>query len=282
MVSDPNGTSVSLARALVLGIVQGLTEFFPISSSGHLLVVRWLLGWELGSAAVEKSFDAAVHLGTAAAAVVFLRRELFAMMRSTLSRHSDRQTRLYRRLGILVVVASIPAALAGVAGERFVEERLGSPLLVAVQLAIFGVLLLIVERISTKTRNLDKIGTADALTIGTAQVLALSPGVSRSGITITAGLARGFDSSNATKFSFLLLVPVTTGAGAFKVISMIQGGWESQLLLPFAVGIGASAIAGFAAAWFLSTLVKTRSFLPFVIYRVIAAGFIVSVWLLRR
>lgn len=272
---------MSLTHSLVLGIVQGLTEFLPVSSSGHLILVRWLLGWELGSAAVEKSFDAATHLGTAIAAIALWRKDISKMIRSFVPPLRDDAPRLYFRLGIFVVVASVPAGVAGLVGESFIEERLGSVLLIAAQLALFGLVLLIADRLSSKRRSLGEVGTTDAIVIGLAQALALSPGVSRSGITITAGLGLGFDRVAATRLSFLLLVPVSAGAGVFKLVSTFSDPGASVLAVPFAVGIATSAVTGYAAARALLALVKTRTFVPFVAYRLVAAVVIAGVFLAR-
>lgn len=271
---------MSLVQALVLGIVQGLTEFLPVSSSGHLIIVRWLFGWDLGTAAVEKGFDAAIHLGTALAAIVLLQSDIAKMARSFLVRRRDDESRLYFQLAILSVLASIPAGVAGFLGESVVEEKLGSVVLVAIQLALFGAVLLVTDRLSSKRRSLSEIGIADAAVIGLAQVLSLSPGVSRSGITMTAALGRGLDRAAATRFSFLLLVPVTAGAGAFKSASVLADPATAVLAMPFLVGIVTSAVTGYAAARALLALVRTRSFFPFVAYRFAASAVVIAlVWL---
>ncbi len=272
---------MSLFRALVLGIVQGLTEFLPVSSSGHLIIVRWLFGWNLGSPAVEKSFDAASHLGTAIAAFLLLRRDILAIARSFLRRRDEEEARLHFRLGLYVVMASAPAAVAGVFAENFVEEKLGSVLVVGTQLALFGAALLLADRVSAKSRPIDRLGASDAFSIGLAQVLALSPGVSRSGITITAGLLRGLDRAAATRFSFLLLVPITAGAGVFKLAGLLSDPPAPGLLAPFVLGILTSAVSGYAAARGLLAFVKTRSFVPFVIYRIAVGSLIVAAFLSR-
>jgi undecaprenyl-diphosphatase len=272
---------MNLIQATVLGIVQGLTEFFPVSSSGHLILVRWILGWELGSTHIEKSFDAATHLGTAIAALVLLRADLWKMFTSPFVRDKDDHARIYSRLAIFVILASIPAALAGLVGESVVEEKLGSVWLVATQLAIFGLLLLLFDHLSSGRRTLDNLRARDAALIGLAQVLALSPGVSRSGITITAGRGLGLDRTAATRFSFLLLLPITAGAGIFKLISVFSDPGAGALVGPFAVGIVTSAISGYAAAKTLLLIVRTRSFVPFVVYRFALAGVVLAVWLSR-
>ncbi len=264
-----------VVEAIVLGVVQGLTEFLPISSSGHLIIVRWAFGWELGSAAVEKSFDAATHLGTAVAALVLLRQEVWRMARSLVLGAASSDDGFYRRLALYVLVASVPAGAAGLLGESFVVERLGSVALVAVQLAFFGLVLFLADRLAPKVRPMGEIRMADAVVVGLAQVLALSPGVSRSGITITAGLGRGLDRAAATRFSFLLLLPVTAGAGTFKFVEVLREPSSSQFVLLFVVGIATSAVTGYAAARALLSLVRTKSFVPFVVYRFVAAGGIV-------
>ncbi len=261
-----------VVEAIALGVVQGLTEFLPISSSGHLIIVRWAFGWELGSAAMEKSFDAATHLGTAIAALVLSWQEVYRMGRSLVTGARSGDDGFYRRLFVYVLVASVPAGAAGLLGESLIEERLGSVALVAAQLAFFGLVLFLADRLAPKVRSMGEIRMADAVVVGLAQVLALSPGVSRSGITITAGLGRGLDRPAATRFSFLLLLPVTAGAGTFKFVEVLRDPSAAQLVFPFVVGIATSAVTGYVAARVLLALVRTKSFLPFVVYRLIAAG----------
>jgi undecaprenyl-diphosphatase len=284
-------------RAFVLGVLQGLTEFFPVSSSGHLILARWVSGWDLGSAATEKAFDASTHLGTALAAVVLLRHDIAKMVRSslrrtrqafrgtmstTLSRRPEpaedsigpdapSEDELYFRLALYVLIASVPAGVAGLVGERLVAERLSAPWVVAATMGGFGLLLAGADRFRSKGRTLDAATSADAIVVGTAQVLALVPGVSRSGITIIAALSRGLDRPSAARFSFLLLIPITAAAGAYGTIRAVGSG-GLELLAVFGVGIVSSAIAGYIAARFLLRLVSARTFLPFVIYRLAISG----------
>lgn len=311
-------------EAAALGLLQGLTEFFPISSSGHLVIARWLFGWDTGSPAADKSFDAAVHLGTALAAAVFLRSDLMGIARAVVAsvRSGSRGPRDHtagptkhestsrcsssttlsepsglpdvarddcvnsagstevsptredpmdlRNIAFLVLLASLPAAVAGLLGEELIAESLSEPMVVAFSLGVFGVVLWVADRMGSKKRTLASLGLADALSIGLAQTLALVPGVSRSGITMTAGLVLGLDRTASTKFSFLLLLPITGGAGLYGIAKLAVDPM-SVAMTPFVVGVVTSAVAGYAAAAAISRLVRTRTYLPFVAYRIVVS-----------
>jgi undecaprenyl-diphosphatase len=274
---------VPIFHAIVLGIVQGLAEFLPISSSGHLLLVPWLFGWDdLADAGVKKAFDVSLHIGTLVAVVAYFRRDLVIYVREGLRLVVSRQrpTSPEGRLAWLLVVSALPAAAVGALFEETIDEVLGTPALIAVSLIVFGLVLAWADR-RTGTRTIEEYRGKDALLVGAAQALALNPGTSRSGITITAARTFGFSRDAAARISFLMSIPVTTGAVVFKMTKLLIDGIPADLRVPMVVGIVTSGLAGWVAVWGTIRLVRTRSFMPFVIYRcvlgvvvlvVIAAG----------
>jgi undecaprenyl-diphosphatase len=269
---------VPLIQAIILGIVQGLTEFLPISSSGHLLLLPWGLGWEeLESASLKKSFDVALHLGTLIAVVGYFRRDLirYVLAGAQCVRQARRPKETDEHLALLLVVATIPAVLVGLVLESFIEEALGTPLVIAVSLIGFGLLLWWADR-STGVRVVEELRLRDALIIGLAQTLALNPGTSRSGITMTAARRVGFGRDAAARISFLMSVPITAGAVAYKLAQLASEGVPEGFLQPMIWGIVTSAIAGWLAVWGTIRLVRTHTFAVFVIYRM-ALGSLVLV-----
>ncbi len=266
-----------IIHAIVLGLVQGLAEFLPISSSGHLLIVPWLFGWnDFVDPSIEKAFDVALHLGTLVAVCAYFRTELVVYVREgvRLVVKREKPVNPEGRLAWLLVLSSIPAALVGAVAEKTIDEKLGKPLLIAASLVVFGALLLWADRRKGE-RSLDGYTTADSLKVGAAQVLALNPGTSRSGITITAARYLGFNRDSAARASFLMAIPVTAGAVAFKMLKLFKDGIPDGLAIPMVVGIVTSGISGWFAVWGTLKLVRTRTFTPFVIYRFVLAGLIV-------
>jgi undecaprenyl-diphosphatase len=260
---------VPIIHAIILGLVQGLSEFLPISSSGHLILVPWLFNWnDFDDLGVKKAFDVALHIGTLVAVVAYFRKDLVIYVREGLRLviRRERPATGEGRLAWLFVLSAIPAAFVGALFGNFIEEQLGTPELIAVSLIVFGLLLAWADR-RTGTRTIDDLTTRDALQIGAAQVIALNPGTSRSGITITAGRFTGFNRDAAARISFLMSIPVTFGAVVLKVGGLIADGIPEGLLVPMIVGIITSGIAGWFAVWGTIKLVRTRSFMPFVIYR---------------
>ena len=260
-----------ILHAIVLGLVQGLTEFLPVSSSGHLAIVPWLFHWKelTHNDHLNQTFDVALHIGTFVGALAYFWRDIWDIV-SNRARH---------RLGLLLIVATIPAGIAGVLFEDALSHP--SEWLIGLMLIVFGLVLYVADR-QTATRNAEMgeepFGMRDALTLGFAQVLALQPGVSRSGITISAGRFVGFDRESAARISFLMALLVVGGAGAFKTLEVFTGdGLGPGLAAPFAWGMLTSAISGALAVWGLLRLVKTRSFTPFVIYRVVAGLAIIAI-----
>ncbi|MGA1161934.1 MAG: undecaprenyl-diphosphate phosphatase [Ilumatobacteraceae bacterium] len=254
-----------LLHAIVLGIVQGLTEFLPISSSGHLQIVPWLFGWnDFDDAGVKKAFDVALHLGTLAAVVFHFRRDVMLLVRKGLSKPPlDRDG----RLAWLLVLTAVPAALVGALFETWIDDELGTPFVIACSLVVFGLLRGWIDRRRRGDRRVEELSLRDALLVGGAQVLALNPGTSRSGVTMTAALALGYGREAAVRLSFLMSLPVIAGAGAVKVAGLVSDGVPDGLLVPMLVGIATAAVSGWLAVWGLLRLVRTRTFAPFVIYR---------------
>jgi undecaprenyl-diphosphatase len=264
---------MSNLEALLLGVVQGLTEFLPISSSGHLILVPWLQNYTFltDNESFNKTFDVALHAGTLIAAVAFFRLEVWRLLISffgVLRRRSIATSD--DRLAIAIAIGTIPAVIAGGLFSDFIDAHLGEPWMIAVQLIFFGALLDWADR-RPQERALERSEVKDGLWIGIAQVLALAPGTSRSGITITAARWRGLDRDAAARFSFLLVIPIVAGATLFKGVSAVNEGLPPGVGGPMVVGVVASAISGYGAIVFLLKLVRTTSYRPFVIYRY-AAG----------
>ena len=265
-----------LLHAFVLGLVQGFSEFLPISSSGHLLVVPWLFGWnDLDDASVKKAFDVALHVGTLVAVLAYFRRDVVDVVRGGLVslRNPTGPHSPAGRLAWLLVLSAIPAAVVGAAFDDVIEQQLGTPGIIAVSLVLFGGVLAFADR-RTGQRMMAGLGWRDALLIGAAQVLALNPGTSRSGITIAAALLLGVRRDDAARFAFLMSLPVIIGAVVFKVGGLVADGVPGDLVAPMLVGIATAAVSGWLAVWGTLRLVRTRTFTPFVIYRVALAGVI--------
>lgn len=262
-----------ILHAVVLGIVQGFSEFLPISSSGHLLLVPWLFGWDDfsgdGGESLKKSFDVALHLGTFVAVLGYFRNDVksYVVEGTKLVFTRTKPTTTDGRLAWLFVLATVPAAAIGALFEDSIDSALGTPLIIALSLIGFGVLLGWADRAAGK-RPVEDFQVPDALKVGVAQALALNPGTSRSGITMTAARWVGFDREAAVRISFVMSLPVIFGAVVFKLLSMLSDGGYQDLLVPMAVGIVTSCIAGLVAVWGTLKLVSTRNLMPFVIYRI--------------
>jgi undecaprenyl-diphosphatase len=253
---------VTYLQGVVLGLVQGLTEFLPVSSSGHLILVPHVFGWPDQGLA----FDAVMHLGTLAALLAYFRRELVALGTGELS----------RGLGARLVVATVPGALAGVLFERLIEARLRSPAVIAVSTGAWALVMWVADRRAAPAPGgagdpLERIGWGQGVVIGCAQALALIPGTSRSGITITAALLGGLDRATAARFAFLLGIPITAGAGGLKALHLAKTGLPPGDLGPLLAALLAAFLAGWGAVWFLVNYLKRRSLVPFVVYRLALA-----------
>ncbi len=259
-----------IIHAIILGLVQGLSEFLPISSSGHLLLVPWLFGWnDFSSLSAEKAFDVALHLGTLIAALAYFRRDVVVYVRegTRLVMKRERPSTPEGRLAWLLVLSALPGAAVGALLEKTIDEKLGKPVLIAISLIVFGLLLGYVDR-RRGERKIEEYSKRDAIIVGAAQVLALNPGTSRSGITMTAGRLLNFNRDSAARLSFLMSLPITGGAVAYKGLKLAKHGIPTGLAVPMVVGIVTSALAGWVAVWGTLKWVRSRSFAPFVVYRI--------------
>ena len=261
-------------QALVLGLVQGLTELLPISSSGHLILVPWVAEWRYLEEhdAFNQTFDVALHLGTLVAVVGYFRREIATLSAAWLASLRRRRVETTdERLAWAVAVATVPAALVGALLESPIAEHLGEPWQIAIFLAVFGIVLWVADRRPT-SRGLDSLGFGSAVALGIAQSLALAPGVSRSGVTISAARFLGLSRDAAARFSFLLLVPITFGAVAFKGLTdVVLGDLPPGSTGPFLVGMVAAAVSGLAAISLLLGYVRRHDYSVFALYRLLAA-----------
>ena len=265
-------------EALLLGVVQGLTEFLPISSSGHLILVPWLQDYTYlqDHESFNKTFDVALHLGTLAAVVTYFRADLGRMLVGWLRTLRTRTIETAdERLAWVVVVATIPAVIVGGLGEDWIDENLGEPWMIAIALIAFGLLLGLADR-RPQEKTVADISVSQGLVLGIAQSLALSPGTSRSGITMTAARFLRIDRDGAARISFLMLVPVTAGALIVKAYGAVSEGLPDDVAGPLIVGIIASAISGYLAIAWLLRLLRTHSYTGFVVYRVLAGLFVLS------
>jgi undecaprenyl-diphosphatase len=272
-------------QALILGITQGATELLPISSSGHLILVPWLANWHYLETHTDfnKTFDVALHLGTLVAVIAYFWGDLVRYVSAWLASVRARAIRSDdERIAWAVAFATIPAALAGALGESAIEDHLGQPWQIAIFLAVFGILLWIADR-QPERREIGGLTLRTAFAIGISQILALMPGVSRSGITITTGRFAGLTRDAAARFSFLLLIPIVFGAVLYKglkhvVLNPLPAGSTG----PFVVGTIAAAAVGLVAIDVLLGYVRRRDYSPFVIYRLAVAlaifGIIASGW----
>lgn len=272
-------TSMPIIHSVVLGIVQGLTEFLPISSSGHLIFIPKLLGWPDQGVV----FDLIVHLGSLVAVVFYLRATIGEIFLSFFKQGSHHDSS--RRLGWLALASAIPAGIVGLFAGDWIESTFRSPISVAVNLMFWGLILWLADfanharHTMGRTKPLSLITLKNSLIIGTAQILALFPGVSRSGITITAGLASNLDRRAATRFSFLMSIPIIAAAGGSQLLKIFESGLNGTGGTALAVGFIASLLGALFALWSLEKIIERWSFRPFAIYRVVI-GILILVILL--
>ncbi|CAN5579399.1 undecaprenyl-diphosphate phosphatase [soil metagenome] len=282
---------MDIVRAIVLGIAQGLTEFLPISSSGHLILVPWLFGWDQSGL----EFDAALHLGTLAAVFAYFRRDIVNMLQAipvalrsplqtlwyrtetTENEHSD-DRHVYAKLGLLIVFASVPGGIAGLLAAGSIDDMFHDPdniqravVIIAIMLALFALVLWLAEGRSSRSRRLSVLSLRDALIIGAAQALALLPGVSRSGVTLSAGLFRGLHRADAARFSFLLGIPLITLAGLAGVVDIVRTSPDSRDIMVLLAGLISAALSGLAAIWGLLRFLQHSSTMVFIVYRLVVA-----------
>jgi undecaprenyl-diphosphatase len=251
-----------LAAAVILGLVQGLTEFLPVSSTAHLILVSNAL--QLDPDKFGLSFDVALHLGTALAVLLYFARTWIGLVRDVLARRW--------RLPLLVIVGTLPAAIAGVLFESVVSDALRAPIWIVIGLITGSVVFLAAERLATQRRAIGELGIADAVFMGAAQAIALLPGISRSGITISAGLFRDLRRDEATRFSFLLATPVILGAGLKTLLDARKAAELFSAPDVLAVGFIVSFASGLAAVAFLVRFLRTHSLSWFVAYRLVLAA----------
>jgi undecaprenyl-diphosphatase len=273
----------TVLQALVMGIVQGLTEFLPVSSSGHLIVVPFLLGWNdtfLNSLA----FSVMLHLGTLVALLAYFREDWARLIPAGIAAIRDRSFRSDpdRRLAGLLAASTIPAAFVGVVFNDLIEDQFRQVGLVALMLVVGGVILFVADRVGRRSRAIADITFPVAVGIGAAQALALIPGISRSGISISAGRLAGLDREAAARFAFLMATPITAGAGIFEARKLMSGEAGVEIsYAPMLVGMVAALLSGLAAIHFMLRYLRTRSLDVFVWYRFVLAAIVVVVWLAR-
>jgi undecaprenyl-diphosphatase len=261
-------------EALLLGVVQGLTEFLPISSSGHLIIVPWLQDYQYlhTHPHFNKTFDVALHLGTLVAVVLYFRREILELIAGAIGVVRKRAMETANeRLAVMIAIACVPAAIVGAALQDTIDEKLGDPWQIAILLAVFGLLLGYADR-RPQRRDIESVGLRDAVIIGAAQAVSLAPGVSRSGITITAARFLKLDRDSAARFSFLLLAPITAGAVLVKGAGVAKDGLPPGALGPTLIGVVAAAVTGYLTIAWMLAYVRRHSYDVFVIYRLCVAA----------
>jgi undecaprenyl-diphosphatase len=268
-------------QALVMGITQGLTEFLPVSSSGHLIVVPFLLGWH-DPFITSLEFSVMLHLGTLVALLAYFRADWLRLVPAGLATLRDRSfdDDPDRKLAWLLAAATIPALVFGFLLNDLIEDRFRQVGLVSLMLVVGGAILWLAERNGARSRGIGGLTFRAAIGIGAAQALALIPGISRSGISISAGLFAGLDRESAARFSFLMATPITALAGAWEARKVLAG--ESGVTVDpaaLAVGLGASLVAGFVAIAFLLRFLRSNPTHVFVVYRVLLATVVVIAWL---
>ena len=266
-----------------MGIVQGLTEFLPVSSSGHLIVVPYLLGWN-DAFITSLAFSVMLHIGTLVALLVYFRADWVRLVPAGLAAVRDRSFHGEedRRLAWVLLASTIPAAIVGLLLSDVIEESFRSVGLVAVTLVVGGLILLFADRFGAKSRGIEDVTFPIAIGIGAAQALALIPGISRSGISISAARMVGMDRESAARLAFLMATPITAGAGIFEVRKLIAGEGGVQVeTLPLAVGMIAAAVSGLAAIHFMLSFLRRQSLDVFVWYRFALAAVVLIFWLRR-
>jgi undecaprenyl-diphosphatase len=270
-------------QAIVIGIVQGLTEFLPVSSSAHLILLPRVLGWN-DPFINSPAFDVMLHMGTLAALLAYFWRDLWRYFVAFLAVLRDRRIGddPDRKLAVLLAASTIPAAIIGVVLEDFVDTFFrAAPLVVCALLVVGAVILFMAERAARHHKKMEDLRVVEALGIGLAQALALFPGISRSGITISAGLFLGLERAAAARFAFLMGTPIIAGAGLWKIREIVTGGagvFDPAVLV---AGVFASAVSGLAAIWLLLRYLQSHSTDIFVVYRLAAAAAFAALLLLR-
>ncbi|HBC73498.1 MAG: hypothetical protein A2008_03290 [Candidatus Wallbacteria bacterium GWC2_49_35] len=259
-------------QSITLGIIQGLGEFLPISSSAHLILVPKILNWD----DFGQAFDVSLHLGTLAAVTVYFREDIIKLLRAFVEsvRKRSFSVSFESRLCYYIILATIPGAIAGKAFEDVIENSVRDSVnLISLLLILMGFVLLVSDKYGKKTLGLEGITLKSSILIGLAQALALVPGFSRSGTTITAALLLGFTSDAAARFSFLLSIPIITGAGVLKGVKIAKTGLEGVSAAQFGAGVLSAAVVGYLAISFMLKFIQTRGFKAFAVYRFIFGAF---------
>jgi undecaprenyl-diphosphatase len=271
----------TFGQALVMGIVQGLTEFLPISSSGHLIIVPFLFGWT-DPFITSLAFSVMLHIGTLAALLVYFRADWFRLVPAGFAAIRDRSFRgdPDRRLAWLLIAATIPAAIAGYLLNDIIETAFRDVGWVALTLVAGAMILWLADRWGGMTKAVNDVTFPIAISIGAAQALALIPGISRSGISISAARFAGLDRESAARFSFLMATPITLGAALFEIRKLVSGETGLDVSVgPLVIGMLSAFVAGMLAIGFLLRYLRTRSLTIFVIYRLVLAVVVVVAWL---
>ncbi len=260
----------SWLAASLLGLIQGLTEFLPVSSSAHLILARDYFHWSLGSENLDLTFDVMLHLGTMLAVVAYFRKDIWRLLTGLFS--SDPERRPDKKMAIYILLATIPAGLFGALFEQKIEDYFRSRVpVILIFLAVMGIVMWLADRYGKKARDEESVGFGDAMLIGIAQAAALMPGVSRSGGTITMGLFLGLNRASAARFSFLLSTPAVIGAGLWKLKDLRGMQLPPGAGLNMVIGVIVSAIVGFATIALLLRFLRERTVLVFTVYRVLLA-----------
>ncbi len=266
---------MGLGFIVLLALIQGLTEFLPISSSAHLILPSHLFGW----ADQGLAFDVAVHVGTLVAVVWYFRKDVYLLIFGWLRSVTGGRNSVHSRLGWMIIISTIPALIAGLLLNDFIEQHLRSIIVIAATTILFGLLLGWADWKRTETRRIRHIGIKDAAVIGCAQALALIPGTSRSGITITAGLMLGLSRKTAARFSFFLSIPLILAAGGYKCIELMQLA-EQPDWLSLGIGTALSALSAYVCIHLFLKLINQIGMWPFVIYRLLLGVALLTIaWL---
>jgi undecaprenyl-diphosphatase len=268
-------------QAIVLAIVQGIAEFLPISSTAHLALFPWLLHWQDPGL----TFDVALHAGTLVAVLLYFWRTWVDLAMAGVGRgnRSDPIVQHNRLMFWYMMIATVPGGIAGLLFEKQAESELRSPFVIGAALILVGLLMWGGEKVANHTLQFNKVGFADALVVGVSQALAIIPGVSRSGITMTAGLFRGMSRETAARFSFLLSTPLIAGAALKKFLEIRHEGLPADMRLPFGLGIIVAGLVGYVVIAFLIRYLERKTFKIFVVYRVAAGVLVLALgWGLRH
>jgi len=257
--------------AAVLGAIQGVTEFLPVSSSAHLILTRDYFGWTFGSEEMNLLFDTVVNTGTMLALVLFFRRDLWRIFTALFTKERPQD----KKLAIGILIGTIPAAIAGLLFDKQIEEIFRPRVhLILILLAVVGVLMWVADKLGKKNRDTESLGIWDLVLIGIAQALALMPGVSRSGATISTGLGLGLKREAAARISFLLSTPISVGVAVWAIKKALKIHMPSEMVVPMLTGLVVSAVVGIASIAFLLRFLRERTLLVFTVYRVALAAFL--------